>query len=340
MAYIQQRGKFWRVEINRKGHAPQYRTCDTKREAETWAKLTEAEMKSSVFIDTKLASKLTLEKALEKYREKIVSLKAHPYQENKRIDRWISNDLSYKTLANLRAIDFARYRDQRRASGKAENTIRLELSIISHLFEIARKEWDMSGLVNPIKDIQLPSGSNERERRLSREEYVTIRRGLRKSTNKFAAIAYDFAIETGLRQGLLFKLEWEWIDFKKQLITIPEKYRRIKNKGVPRHIPMSTRTIAALGKLAKHADLSKSGTPTGPLFKTTTNAVVCVWKKTLERLQIKDLRWHDLRHEATSRLFERNLGVMEVASITGHRSMQMLKRYTHLNPEHFREKLG
>ncbi|WP_373422310.1 tyrosine-type recombinase/integrase [Burkholderia gladioli] len=73
--------------------------------------------------------------------------------------------------------------------------------------------------------------------------------------------------------------------------------------------------------------------------------MICAWKRTLQTAGTKDpelltLRWHDLRHEATSRLFEKGLHPLEVASITGHRSMQMLKRYTHLKPESLLKKLG
>jgi integrase len=57
-------------------------------------------------------------------------------------------------------------------------------------------------------------------------------------------------------------------------------------------------------------------------------------------LKIDDLRFHDLRHEATSRLFERGLTIMEVASITGHKTLQMLKRYTHPRADDLAKKLG
>ncbi len=76
------------------------------------------------------------------------------------------------------------------------------------------------------------------------------------------------------------------------------------------------------------------------MLPTTQNAVVCVWKETLRRLGIKDLRWHDLRHEAASRLFEKGLNPMEVASITGHKNLNMLRRYTHLQPDALAQKLG
>jgi integrase len=76
------------------------------------------------------------------------------------------------------------------------------------------------------------------------------------------------------------------------------------------------------------------------VLPTTANALRCVWKRALKDLGIKDLRWHDLRHEAASRLFEKGLHPLEVASITGHKSLTMLRRYTHLQPEALVAKLG
>ena len=57
-------------------------------------------------------------------------------------------------------------------------------------------------------------------------------------------------------------------------------------------------------------------------------------------MEISDLRFHDLRHEATTRLFEKGLNVMEVAAITGHKDLRMLQRYTHLKPETIASKLN
>jgi hypothetical protein len=142
MAYIQQRGEFWRVEIRRRGHKPIYHTFDTLKKAQQEARRIEAAMDAGSFVDQSEAEKTTLRQALERYRREVVPNKRHPYQEERRIDRWLETDLAYKTLAGLRGADFAQYRDQRRALGRAENTIRLELQLVSHLFEIARKNGD------------------------------------------------------------------------------------------------------------------------------------------------------------------------------------------------------
>jgi hypothetical protein len=128
------------AEVRRRGYKPVYRTFDTKQQAQKWARHVEGEMDAGSFVDRSEAERTTLADALKRYRKEIVPEKRHPYQEERRIDRWLDNDLAYRTLANLRGVD-AKYRDKRRAAGRAENTIRLELQVIRHLFEIARKEW-------------------------------------------------------------------------------------------------------------------------------------------------------------------------------------------------------
>ncbi|MDN7178557.1 hypothetical protein M0D69_11095 [Caballeronia sp. SEWSISQ10-4 2] len=131
MAYINQRGAYWRAEIRRRGYKPTYRTFDTKQQAQQWARRIEGDIDSGVHVDRTESERTTLREALERYRRDILPEKRHPYQENCRINRWLEKDLTYRTLASLRGVDFAKYRDERRAVGRAENTIRLELQIIS-----------------------------------------------------------------------------------------------------------------------------------------------------------------------------------------------------------------
>ncbi|WP_207000037.1 tyrosine-type recombinase/integrase [Trinickia mobilis] len=359
MAYISQRGAYWRAEVRRRGYKPVYRSFDTKQQAQQWARRVESEMDSGAYVDRTEAERTTLRQALERYRREIVPEKRHPYQENRRIQRWIDNDLSHRTLANLRGADFAKYRDERRAAGRAENTIRLELQVVSHLFEIARKEWGMEALTNPLKNIRKPSGSEARDRRLRPGEFEMLHARLSASGNLWAALAFELAIETSLRQGALFSVQWEWLDLARRLLHFPPTARGTENKGVPPILPLSSRAVAVFRHLAAIAEgpearmtRSRFGPAdvipqrlTGRVFGTSVNAVICVWKRTIKRAsldapEVSTLRWHDLRHEAASRLFEKGLHPMEVASVTGHKSMQMLKRYTHLRPESLLLKLG
>jgi hypothetical protein len=92
MAYISQRGAYWRAEIRRRGYKPVYRTFDTKQQAQQWAREVESEM-DGLFIDRTEAEKTTLREALERYRREIIPEKHYPYQENRRVQRWLDNDL-------------------------------------------------------------------------------------------------------------------------------------------------------------------------------------------------------------------------------------------------------
>ncbi|WP_240435717.1 site-specific integrase [Ralstonia solanacearum] len=288
--------------------------------------------------------------------EKVVPGKRYPKQERTRITRWKKHDLAWRTLASLRGADFAKYRDARRTAGRAENTIRLELQLVSHVFEIARKEWGFETLTNLPKNIRKPSGSRARDRRLRPGEFEVLRTKLAASSNPWAPLAFELAIETSLRQGTLFSLRWEWVKLATRMIEFPPEARGADNKRVPFKLPLSRRAVDVLGALAalwqrdQLADNERSqfgpvdvdpSLLSGPVFGTSCNAVVMVWKRAIKSEDcFADLRWHDLRHEAANRLFEKGLHPLEVASITEHKSMQMLKRYTHLNPADLLAKLG
>ena len=190
----------------------------------------------------------------------------------------------------------------------------------------------MEGLLNPLKNIRKPSASNERDRRLEPGEFERISAEMARRGNPYALPAFELAIETSLRQGMLFALRWEWVDLVNRKICIPLAFRRLANKGVPAELPLSTRALWVLRGMPRAIN--------GQVFDTTVDAVVMIWKKTKTTLGIKNLRWHDLRHEAASRFFEKGLHPMQVASITGHKSLNMLRRYTHLKAEDLAVMLG
>lgn len=127
----------------------------------------------------------------------------------------------------------------------------------------------------------------------------------------------------------------------KHLIRIPLSARGAENKGVPAALPLSIKAHLVLQSLHPvDENGALQAEPFGPVLATTPSAVRCIWKQVLPLLGIKNLRWHDLRHGAASHLFEKGLHPFEDASITGHKSTQMLKRYTPLKPESLIAKLG
>lgn len=332
MASITKRGDFWRAQVRVRGHESISRTFDKKADAEKWARHVENEMDRGIFYDRSEAERTTLLEALDRYEREIISKKQYPGQELQRVKHWRGQPLAKRFLTQLRGVDFATYRDARLAAGLSTGTVRHELQVISHLFETARKEWGLEGLMNPLKNIRKPSGSKERDRRLQPGEYEKIKAELAGCENPYALPAFELAIETSLRQGMLFELRWEWVDLGARVIRIPASYRQKANKGVPVAVPLSSRALDVLRAMPRALS--------GKILDCTADSVSTIWKRRMKILKIDGLRWHDLRHEAASRLFEKGLNPMQVASITGHKNLNMLRRYTHLAAEDLAVMLG
>ncbi len=331
MASIRKRGPYqWEVRIRKKGWPVQCKTFERKQDAEDWARDIESEMSHGVFSSRKEAESTTLAEALERYAHEVTPLKKGAYQELGRIAKWKEHPLSIAFLATIRGADLAQYRDDRLAQGKSSNTVRLELSIISHLFNIARKEWGMESLTNPVQNIRMPKASRARDRRLVSNEEERLLNACAHSRSSAIKDIFILALETAMRLGELLSLEWKNVDLKKRVAHLPDT----KN-GEIRDVPLSSRAVETLRQRVRsikndrvfHEWKSHSG------FKGT-------WGRVVKRADIKDFRFHDLRHEATSRFFELGLNIMQVAAITGHKDLKMLKRYTHLRAEDLAQMLG
>jgi len=329
MAMIRKRGDLqFQAVIRRKGWPEQRKTFFSEKDAQKWARGVEHEMDRGVFISRHESETTTLHEALDRYAREVSILKKSHARELVRIKNLQTTALSVRFLANLRGSDFATFRDQKRAEGKAENTIRLDLALLSHLFNTARREWGMEGLANPVLSIKMPSGSNQRSRRLEDEEESKLIQELAKCRNKYIAPIVIFAIETGSRQGEILKLQWQNIDFNQKLAHLIDT----KN-GESRTIPLSPKAMSLLSTLPR-------AIKGGKVFNVTADGLSRAFSRCCKNLGIEDLRFHDLRHEATSRFFEGGLNTMEVATISGHKTLQMLKRYTHLRPIDLAKKLG
>lgn len=347
MATIAKRGPFqWQAKIRREGYKSVSKTFTSKADAEAWARQIEGEMDRGVFVSRTEAENTTLHEALTRYANEITPRKKGAAQELTRIKRWQKHPLAVRRLSTIKGSDIAKFRDDRRAEGKAENTIRLDLALLSHFFEVARKDWGMESLGNPVKAIRLPSGSKQRDRRLHGEEQRYLLTALEKSSQPIARPIVELAIESAMRQSEILRLRWEDIDFSRKIAFLAET----KN-GESRTVPLSSRAIQTLNALPRPIDGGRIfSISQDRLIRTFQRACIvgkaqylkdCAQegKKTADAF-LDDLRFHDLRHEATTRLFELGLDMMEVASISGHKTLSMLKRYTHLRAEDLAHKLG
>lgn len=331
MATIRKRGPYqWEARIRRKGWPIQCKTFEKKQDAEEWTRNIESEMGRGIFTSRKEAESTTLTEALDRYAREVTPHKKGASQELGRIAKWKKHPLSNAFLATIRGADIAKYRDERLAASKSTNTVRLEIAVISHLFNIARKEWGMESLSNPVQNIRMPKNSRPRDRRIVGDEEERLLDACTRSKSPALKDIVLLALETAMRLGELLSLEWKNIDLKKRIARLPDT----KN-GETRDVPLSSKAIETLQKRVRainsdrvfHEWSSQSG------FK-------CTWGRAIKRAEIDSFRFHDLRHEATSRFFELGLNIMQVAAITGHKDLKMLKRYTHLRAEDLAQMLG
>lgn len=335
MATFDKRGDLqWRVQIRKKGYPVQRKTFDSRAEAEAWAATVESEMARGVFVSRQEAEATTLSEAFDRYEREVSSTKKSYAREKERIRVWKKHPLVRRPLASIRGADVAAYRDQRRQS-VGPTTVRLELALLSHLFTIARKEWGMEGLANPVSAVRKPKPPQGRERRLKEGELERI---LAASKSPVLPAIIRLAIETGMRRSEIACLTWNDVDLKRRTLTLGTT----KN-GDRRIVPLSKEAVRILSALPRRLDGKLWGIKPDWMTHGFRDALFRARKAYEKECKEKgtppdmtflvNLRLHDLRHEATSRFFEKKLNLMEVASITGHKTLQMLKRYTHLKAE-------
>lgn len=324
MAYFEKRGESWRAQIRRKGYPTLSATFDTKADAQRWAAEIEGDMSRSRFVDVREAEQTTLADGLKRYLREVSDHKKGAKQEALRIKRWMAHPVSAKSMAAVKSSDMAEYRDERIKAGASSATVRLDLAIISHLYTIASKEWGIEGLTNPCKNLRMPKGSKERDRRPTSAELSKVYEAAAQLHAELPVII-ELAADTAMRRSELVLLRREQVRGR-------VAYLEDTKNGERRSVPLSSRAVALLQGLPARID--------GRYFSLSLNTVSNYFPRACEAAGVVNLRFHDLRHEATSRLFERGFTMMEVAAITGHKTLSMLKRYTHLSPHALAEKLG
>ncbi|HTR26215.1 MAG TPA: site-specific integrase [Terriglobales bacterium] len=314
----------WEVQIRRRGYRARSATFDTRAEAARWAHEVEGDMSRGRFVDLAEAERSSLSEALDRYMNEITPRKKGWSSKETYIGKALKKHaLAQRSLARVRSADVAQLIRDLEAKELGNQRIRLHLELLSHLFTVARTEWGMEGLSNPVQHITRPKPAAARERRLQGDEEAR----LIAACDPKVRSAVQFAIESAARQGEIAGLTWDRVDLGKRTVHFHET-----KTGEPRTVPISPAAHAVLTALPRRID--------GSVFGMTTNAIQLAFRKARKRAGITSLHFHDLRHEATSRLFEKGLAIQEVAAITGHRDWRMLKRYTHPRAEDLARKLA
>lgn len=326
MGTIRRRGDYqWQAQIRRAGYPTQSKTFETRQAAEKWARALEREMDTGEFIPRDEAARTTIKRLAEMYEEERVNLMKHPRQELSRLKAVVAKFGDYHLSAVTPAMA-AKWRDEllKRLSPQ---TTQHYLAVLGRLYKAADKDFGIPlPLGNPVKSVRMPPVNNSRSRRLEEGEEDLLMAALDRSRSKWLKQVVLIAVETAMRRGEILGLRWENLNLRRRFAHLPET----KN-GESRDVPLSPKAVQVLESLPRNLS--------GRVFSTSETAITEGFARAARNAGLADLRFHDLRHEATSRLAEK-LQMHELARVTGHRSPRMLLRYYHPRAEDLARKLG
>ena len=321
----------YRVQIRRKGHKPVYKTFQKKILAQRWAREQEQRIEEGSYHDIRIASKTYLKTLFERYRLDIIPARAAssktPLESRLSTLTYYFGNMTAAAISADHILEFV----DCRLEAVGSDAIRKELQLLGDVIDTAQAVWRLHIPTDPVahakriltKLRKLTPGS-QRERRLTPEEYAKFMDYSHTRATNIKAVVM-FALATGMRRSEIAKAKREHINRTAKTLLIPETKTDWKTGGKGRTIPLFPEALQAISGLPTQLD--------GSLFGMEPASITRAFKRVCAECKINNLRFHDLRHEATSRLFERGYSIEEVASITGHNDWRSLKRYTHPDPE-------
>jgi len=328
MATISSRNNKWHVRIRRIGQPTIAKTFLMKQDAEKWARSIEIEIDRKTYINNNLAKKTQFKDILQQYLKDVIPHMRSSKDAAMRLKKLMQHPLAKYNMAELSPKHLADYRDERLKLNKPNTVIR-ELAVLSSIINHARREWSLN-ITNPVSMIKKPPSAEGRNRILSDEEINKIIYILKNTRgtfhNNYMALLVEFALETAMRRGELTSLRWEHVNFKTRVA-----YLALTKNGTSRYVPLSIKAIFILNNLSRSID--------GRVFPLKNNSVSLSFLRASRKANIPDIHFHDLRHIALTRLCSKISNVLELASISGHKQLKMLQRYTHIKAENLVSKL-
>ncbi len=323
MATFRKRADKWQARVQRAGQSSLAKSFNTKADAVKWARHTESQLDLGTLAPKEAMPPLI--RIVARYLAEVTPTKKGAAQELNRGRQIARTYLGSMQLDKITSEVVSNYRDGRLRE-VSNNTVRLELAFISVVFEQCAKEWGYR-VTNPVRQIRVPKPGKPRQRRLRSGEEDALLAACAASSATYLHSLVILAIETGMRFGELVSITWDNVNLEVRTVHLPDT----KN-GHARTVPLSTRALGAISTVPSGYE--------GRVFTGKPGSIRAAFGAALKRSGVgSDLRFHDLRHEAVTRLFERGLNPIEVGMISGHRSMSMLQRYTHLRLSRLIDKL-
>lgn len=311
MATIEKVAGGYRARVRKKGQDVS-RTFARKAQAQAWAADIERELAEGVQAGKTLAD------AIERYRDEVTPTKRGARWEHVRLTKFLRDlDFADEMLTGITVPTIAQWRDDRLKEVQG-SSVRRELTLLSSVFEQARREWQWIK-TNPCRDVRKPQSNPHRTRRVSDDEIERVLIALgydsdapAESKSAQTAVAFLFALETAMRQGEILVMQRDHVDFDRRVALLP----KTKN-GHARTVPLTQRALSLLRQLPEQG---------AEFFQLSSSSCDALFRKYVRRAGVQDLHFHDSRREATSRL-AKQVDVLTLAKITGHRNISELLTY-------------
>jgi integrase len=339
MAYIEERtdskGKTrYRVQVRLKGFPTQSDTFDRKTDAKKWAQQTEAAIHEGRHFKTVESKRHTVGEMIDRYISRVLPLKDSYQQSIQKTQlEWWKKKIGSYTLADATSSLITEFRyelldgETHMSSKRAPATVNRYLAALSHCFTICVNEWEWLD-DSPMRKVGKCKEPRGRIRFLSNDERERLLDACKESPNHLLYPIVVIALSTGARQGEILSLKWEQVDLRRKTIIL----YKTKNNEV-RTLSLVEHALNEVRKLNKVRNID-----TDLLFpgrkRNQPIDIRAAWGKALEKAEVSDFRFHDLRHSAASYLAMSGATLTEIADILGHKTLQMVKRYSHLTEQH------
>lgn len=325
----------YRVKVRLKGYPSQTATFERLTDAKKWAQHTETAIREGRYFKTTESKKHTLDEAIDRYLQYVMPMK--PKSERCQIGQinWWRDNLGEYSLADTTPALIAQFRDKLTEGDtvgdkripRSAATVNRYLAALSHVYTIAVKEW---GWVeeNPLRKVTKMKEPRGRVRFLSDDERKTLLQSCKKSESPFLYLIVVLALSTGARKMELLSLKWQDVDISRGVIVLHET----KN-GERRVLALAGHALELMKEHSRIRVLNCD------LVFPATNLKVpfdirSAWEWALKRAEITNFKFHDLRHSAASYLAMNGASLAEIAEVLGHKTLQMVKRYSHLSETH------
>ena len=310
------RGKSWNAQVRVAVWQSFIRSFNKKSDAVRWVQELEQTLKNSPRPKVN-SNDISLFDLLQRYGLEVSSKLKGSEKELYKLNLYARHSIAQNRLSNLTPLHFEHLRDERLRQ-VSSGTVHADFMLLRRVFKTALGKWGYGLPSNPIEQVQIPSPHKPRKRRLIGNEMERLLTAAFFQRNIYIAPIIEFAIETGMRRSEILNLRWIDVDLDNGFAFLFDT----KN-GEDRRLPLTKTARDVLSRLPRQDER---------VFPISANCTRLAWERTRNKAGITDLRFHDLRHEATSRFFEMGMSVPEVALISGNKVVRQLFRYTHLNP--------